>query len=135
MAVPVQTEQEKQRKKSIKYNTDREVRKMNKKIVEAMKNFAIRTLNGDGDIHPQEVAILPEVLKLLKDLPEDNTESKEPDILEKINSVIRCECKKIKDTPDCRKRIENYKKSIRWYSPELANYIEKQMLAILNLNN
>lgn len=108
---------------------------MDKKIVEAMENFAIRTLKGDGDIHPQEVAILPEVLKILKDLPEDNTASKEPDILEKINSVIRCECKKIKDTPDCRKRIENYKKSIRWYSPELANYIEKQMLAILNLNN
>ena len=75
MAVPVQTEEEKQRKKSIKYNTDREVRKMDKKIVEAMKNFAIRTLNGDGDIHPQEVAILPEVLKILKDLPEDNQQA------------------------------------------------------------
>ena len=32
---------------------NREVRKMDKKIVEAMKNFAIRTLNGDGDIHPR----------------------------------------------------------------------------------
>ena len=41
---------------------------MNKKIVEAMKNFAIRTLNGDGDIHPQEVAILPEVLKAQRKL-------------------------------------------------------------------
>ena len=48
---------------------------MDKKIVEAMKNFAIRTLNGDGDIHPQKVAILPEVLKLLKDLPEDNQQA------------------------------------------------------------
>lgn len=54
---------------------NREVRKMDKKIVEAMENFAIRTLNGDGDIHPQEVAILPEVLKLLKDLPEDNQQA------------------------------------------------------------
>lgn len=60
---------------SIKYNTDREVRKMDKKIVEAMENFAIRTLNGDGDIHPQEVSILPEVLKILKDLPEDNQQA------------------------------------------------------------
>lgn len=48
---------------------------MDKKIVEAMENFAIRTLNGDGDIHPQEVAILPEVLKILKDLPEDNRQA------------------------------------------------------------
>ena len=54
---------------------NREVRKMDKKIVEAMENFAIRTLNGDGDIHPQEVAILPEVLKILKDLPEDNQQA------------------------------------------------------------
>ena len=45
---------------------------MDKKIVEAMENFAIRTLKGDGDIHPQEGAILPEVLKILKDLTEDN---------------------------------------------------------------
>ena len=48
---------------------------MDKKIVEAMENFAIRTLNGDGDIHPQEVSILPEVLKILKDLPEDNQQA------------------------------------------------------------
>lgn len=54
---------------------DREVRKMDKKIVEAMGNFAIRTLKGDGDIHPQEVAILPEVLKILKGLPEDNRQA------------------------------------------------------------
>lgn len=54
---------------------DREVRKMDKKIVEAMENFAIRTLKGDGDIHPQEVAILPEVLKILKGLPEDNRQA------------------------------------------------------------
>lgn len=48
---------------------------MDKEIVEAMKKFAIRTLNGYGDIRPQEVAILPEVLKLLKDLPEDNQQA------------------------------------------------------------
>lgn len=48
------------------------VRMWNKELVDKMKSFALRVLDGK-DVHPQETAILPEVLKMLKELPEDNT--------------------------------------------------------------
>lgn len=35
-------------------------------IIGEMKNFAIRVLKGGADVTPQETAILPEILKMLK---------------------------------------------------------------------
>lgn len=46
---------------------------MEKKVIEEMNNFAIRVLKGERDVHPQEIAILPGVLHILKDLPEDES--------------------------------------------------------------
>ena len=34
-------------------------------VVMAMEEFAIRVLKGGENVHPQEIAILPEILKLL----------------------------------------------------------------------
>lgn len=46
---------------------------MKKEVIAEMNNFAIRVLKGEGSAHPQEVAILPEVLHILKTLPEDES--------------------------------------------------------------
>lgn len=53
--------------------TEREVNEMKKEVIAEMNNFAIRVLKGEGSAHPQEVAILPEVLHILKALPEDES--------------------------------------------------------------
>ena len=34
-------------------------------VVMAMEEYAIRVLKGGENVHPQEIAILPEILKLL----------------------------------------------------------------------
>ncbi len=43
---------------------------MNKDLKIEMENFSIRVLKGGKDVHPQEMAIFPEVLKILIDLPD-----------------------------------------------------------------
>ena len=45
---------------------------MDKVLIEEMKSFAIRVLEGKN-AHPQETAILPEILKMIKELPDDET--------------------------------------------------------------
>ena len=50
-----------------------EVNEMKKEVIAEMNNFAIRVLKGEGSAHPQEVAILPEVLHILKTLSEDES--------------------------------------------------------------
>lgn len=35
------------------------------KVYEKMKEFAMRVMGGGESIHPQEIAILPEILRML----------------------------------------------------------------------
>lgn len=43
---------------------------MKKDVIEEMNNFAIRVLKGKEDVHAQETAILPEILKILESMPD-----------------------------------------------------------------
>lgn len=45
---------------------------MKKAIIEAMEAFVIRVAKGGNEVHPQETAVLPEILRTLKEMPEDN---------------------------------------------------------------
>lgn len=51
-----------------------EVRNVKKDVIEEMNNFAIRVLKGKEDVHPQETAILPEILKILESLPDSESD-------------------------------------------------------------
>lgn len=50
---------------------------MKKEVIEEMNNFAIRILRGEKNVHPQEIAILPEILHILKNLSEEESDRKE----------------------------------------------------------
>ena len=48
-------------------NNKTEVKKMEQSIIEEeMEKFVIRVLKGGTDVTPQETAILPEIIKLIK---------------------------------------------------------------------
>lgn len=47
---------------------------MKKDVIEEMNNFTIRVLKGKEDVHPQETAILPEILKILESLPDSESD-------------------------------------------------------------
>ena len=49
---------------------------MEKDVIEEMNNFALRVLKGK-DVHPQETAILPEILKILESLPDSESDKDE----------------------------------------------------------
>ena len=48
-----------------------------KDVIEEMNNFALRVLKGKEDVHPQETAILPEILKILESLPDSESDRDE----------------------------------------------------------
>lgn len=48
---------------------------MNKDLKIEMENFSIRVLKGGKDIHPQEIAILPDILKIIAE--EEKTQKRE----------------------------------------------------------
>lgn len=48
---------------------------------------------------------------------------------------IASECETIKEADNPREELHRYIKNIRWNSPELAAYLEKEMLTILNFDN
>lgn len=50
---------------------------MKKDVIEEMNNFAIRVLKGKEDVQPQETAILPEILKILKSLTDSKSDRDE----------------------------------------------------------
>lgn len=52
-----------------------------------------------------------------------------------IENRIREECERIKELDDPRRAVNEYTRNIRWYSPELAHYVRRQMLSVLNLND
>ena len=47
---------------------------MKKEVIEEMNNFAVRILKGEKNNHPQEIAILPEILNILKSLSEEESD-------------------------------------------------------------
>ena len=49
---------------------------MKKEVIEEMNNFAIRILKGEKNVHSQEIAILPEILHILKNLSEEESDRK-----------------------------------------------------------
>ena len=51
---------------------------MKKEVIEELNDFVIRVLKGGEEVHPQETAVLPEVLNILKSLPdsEDSAEKR-----------------------------------------------------------
>lgn len=49
---------------------------MKKEVIEEMNNFAIRILKGKENVHPQEIAILPEILHILKTCQKRNLTGK-----------------------------------------------------------
>ncbi|POP37788.1 hypothetical protein C3R19_13015 [Blautia producta] len=52
-----------------------------------------------------------------------------------IENRIKEECEKIKESDNPRGVMNEYVRNIRWYSPELAAYVKRQMLLILNLDD
>lgn len=52
-----------------------------------------------------------------------------------IESRIKAECENLKKASNPREKINEYVRNIRWYSPELAAYVKKQMLQALNLDD
>ncbi len=42
---------------------------MKEELVKEMNDFAIRVLKGGENAHPQEIAILPQILEILERLP------------------------------------------------------------------
>lgn len=52
-----------------------------------------------------------------------------------IENRIREECEKLKESDNPRGAINEYARNIRWYSPDLAAYVRKQMLCTLNLDD
>lgn len=52
-----------------------------------------------------------------------------------MEAKIAEEIEKIKKAANPEKEIESYFITIRFYSPELATYVKKMMLYILNSNN
>lgn len=63
--------------KKIRAHKEGEVKKMEKDVIEEMNNFALRVLKGKEDVHPQETAILPEILKILESLPDSESDRDE----------------------------------------------------------
>lgn len=64
-------------RKKIRAHKEGEVKKMEKDVIEEMNNFALRVLKGKEDVHPQETAILPEILKILESLPDSESDRDE----------------------------------------------------------
>ena len=58
-------------------------------------------------------------------------ENLEKDLKQRISN----ECETIKEAANPREELHRYIKNIRWNSPELAAYLEKEMLTILNFDN
>ena len=54
---------------------------------------------------------------------------------EDLDNRIEQEYQYIKNEANPREEINEYFKNIRWDSPELAAYVKKKMLDILNLND
>ena len=50
---------------------------MKKEVIEEMNTCAIRRLKGKENVPPQEIAILPEILHILKNLSEEESDRKE----------------------------------------------------------
>lgn len=49
-----------------------------------------------------------------------------------IESRIREECERIKESDNPRRVVDEYIRNIGWYSPELACYLKRQMLLALD---
>ncbi len=56
-------------------------------------------------------------------------------LMKGIEEKIADEVEKIKKAANPEKEIESYFITIRFYSPELATYVKKMMLYILNSHN
>lgn len=56
-------------------------------------------------------------------------------LMKEIEAKIAEEVEKIKKAANQEKEIESYFITIRFYSPELATYVKKMMLYILNSHN
>ncbi len=52
---------------------------------------------------------------------------------EKIRQYVTDECESIRKAANPRREMHEYIRHIRWTSPELAAYLEKEMSAILDL--
>lgn len=53
----------------------------------------------------------------------------------KIKQCVADECDTIKKSANPRQEMYEYIRNIRWTSPELAAYLEKEMSAVLNFDN
>lgn len=61
---------------NVHIENDKRGERMKKEVIEEMNNFAIRILKGKENVHPQEIAILPEILHILKNLSEEESDRK-----------------------------------------------------------
>ncbi len=52
-----------------------------------------------------------------------------------IENRVKEECERIKESENPRGTVREYVRNIRWYSLELAAYIKRKMLSILDLND
>ena len=51
---------------------------------------------------------------------------------EEIRERVKRECEKIKKAENPERALEEYLRNIRWDAPDLATYLKKEMLNILN---
>lgn len=50
-----------------------------------------------------------------------------------IENRVKEECERLRQADNPRKEVKEYVRNISWYSPELAAYLEKQFLTVLDL--
>lgn len=53
----------------------------------------------------------------------------------RIRQCVADECEVMRKATNPRQEVHEYIRNIRWTSPELAAYLEKEMSTILNLDN
>lgn len=53
----------------------------------------------------------------------------------KIKQCVVDECVNIRKAANPKREMHEYIRNIRWTSPELAAYLEKEMSTVLNLND
>lgn len=61
---------------------------MKKELIDEMNNFAIRVLKGGSKVSPQEAAILPSVLGILKSFPNTDETEKGPQQMDEALAEI-----------------------------------------------